>query len=101
MGVSVAFVMAVDVIAQTIGQTPLPPGLNTAEAGDWVLTVNNSREPATFGGQELQPWDMFAENKRYLAFGIFNPVGGMIGGMSEDQFIADMKALGAKVPDET
>lgn len=97
-GVSIAFVMAVDVIARTFGQTPLPPGLSTAEAGDWELTVNNSPEPATYGEQELQPWDMFARNKRYLAFGIFSPVGGVIGGMPEDQFIADMEALGAKVP---
>lgn len=97
MGVSIAFVMAVDVIAQTIGQAPLPTGLNTAEAGDWKLTVNNSRETVKFGEHELQPFDMFAENKRYLAFGIFGPAGGMIGGMPEDQFIADMRSLGAKV----
>lgn len=97
-GVSIAFVMAVDVIAQTLGTTPLPPGINTAECGDWKLTINNSREQAAHGDRTLDPWDLFVENTKYLAFGILSPAGGMIGGLSEADFIQEMEALGAKVP---
>lgn len=97
-GVSIAYVAAVDLIAKTLDQTPLPSGINTAEAGDWVLTINNGREPVEHNGNALGPWELFAENKVYLVFGIISPIGGMIGGMTEGEFIDQMKALGAEVP---
>lgn len=97
-GISISFVMAVDVIASTVGKSPLPPGLTTAEAGDWVLTINNSGEVAEHNGHDLEPWGLFAHNKRYLVFGIMSPIGGMIGGMSEAEFIEQMRALGAELP---
>lgn len=99
-GVSVAFYMAADVIAKTVGQTPLPAGLTTVEVGDWILTINNGREPAVHDSHELGAFEVFAKSTRYLAFASFNPFGGMIGGMPEAQFIEDLEKLGAERPEE-
>jgi hypothetical protein len=96
-GLSLAYLSAVDVIAKAIGKAPLPAGISTAEAGDWVLSINNGREPVMHDGNELGPWELFAESKKYLVFGIMNPVSGMLGGISEDMFIDEMKALDAEL----
>ncbi len=97
--ISTAYLMAVDVIVRTLGKTPLPAGISTAEAGDWVLSVNNGATPSGVDGHALGPWQLAARNTRVFAHALLSPVGGMIGGMAESAFIAQMADLGAEVPE--
>lgn len=102
-GLSIAYLMAIEVIVRQVGISEgehMPKGLTTVEAGDWTLSVNNSGEEVAYGvhGQTIGPWSLVAEHKVYVVIGIFNPVGGAIGGMLESEFIAQMEALGATVP---
>ena len=93
-GLSAAFVAAMDAIAAHIPERPLPPGLNQVEAGDWKLAVNASREPVAFEGAELSPYTINASHKVYIVICLLDPSGGIIGGgMTEDEFIAEMKKL--------
>ncbi len=101
-GISHAFAAGVEFIVAGLGPDHPKPlrGLFAAERGDWKLTINASPEPVLPEGMsaELCAWTIFAENSRYLVFGLFGPAGGMIGGgMSEDQFIAEIKGLTAEM----
>ncbi len=87
-GVSEAFVLAATAIGNVAG-VPLPQGLSTARVGDWTLTINNSQAET----DDIPPFSVKAINEVYFAFGAFGPHGGMIGGASEEQFIADLKAV--------
>ncbi|WP_034157901.1 hypothetical protein [Sphingomonas sp. ERG5] len=94
-GVSAAFVAGLDFIVAVYGaDCPLPlRGLVTAEAGDWKLTINASDEAKSIDGRRdpLEPFTIIAENTRYFAFGVICPGGGLIGGMSEAEFIEQIE----------
>ncbi len=94
-GPSEAFYVAVAAMA-TVIPAPFPVGLNTAEVGDWLLTINTGKEPLPFGdGPPIAPFEVRATNTRYLAFATLDPGGGLIGGMTEGQFIAGLAPFGA------
>lgn len=95
-GPAIAYVAAVTALSTVIPERPLPAGINRGQVGDWSITLNASREPIKVDGQPdpLGPWTLFAENSKYFAFAIMDPTGGMTGGISEDEFIADMQRLG-------
>jgi hypothetical protein len=93
-GLCMAFYEAVGAIVALAGVTPLPPGISAVETEDWSLVVNNGREPAEHDGGEVGPWAVHASHKDFLVVAIFNPVGGAIGGgMSEGEFIDQMRAI--------
>jgi len=93
-GPAIAWVEAVGAVARLVGEVPLPRKMITVENGDWKLTLNNSGElHALADGTELDKYDCLAEGKIYFSFAIVSPAGGCIGGMPEDQFIAEMKAM--------
>jgi hypothetical protein len=96
-GVARAFVTGVEFIVAALGPDHPKPlkGVFVGERGDWKLTINASPEPAKpeWMNSTLMPWTIFAENTRYLVFGVFAPDGGMVGGMTEADFIAEIEAL--------
>lgn len=92
-GPSEAWFEAVHAVGRITGQTPLPKGLVVAENDDWKLSLNNSGEPLDLDGVDLGKFECFVEGKKYIVFGVVAPSGGMIGGMPEDQFIAEMQAI--------
>lgn len=95
--ISEAYFLAVSAIGDQVGK-PLPKGINRATVGDWKLTLNASLEPVKLDDTTTLPaFELLAENTVYVAFATFGPYGGMIGGMTEDRFIADMKAGGGQL----
>lgn len=94
--VSEAFYVAVQAIASVI-PAPLPVGISQATVGDWSLTINTADEPVAIDGIEkpILPFEIYAKNNKYLAFAVIGPSGGAIGGMTEEQFIADLAPFGA------
>jgi len=95
-GPALAWVEAVNAAARIIDVVPLPKDMVSAESGDWKLTVNVTGAPcemADGSGTTLQPFDIFAQSTKYFVFAILSPSGGCIGGMPEDDFIAEMKSL--------
>lgn len=91
-GVCEAYCEAVETIASKIEQRPLPQGINVVEAGDWKLTLNASRDEVEHDGGTIPPWSVLAEHQEYLLIAMLDAAGGAIGGgMSEEQFIADMR----------
>ena len=92
---SLAFYEGVAAVARVVGITPLPSGLNAAKVGSWQLTLNASNEPLTKEGSEvpIPPFNLLAEHDKYFVIALIGPDGGCIGGgITEDQFIADMQA---------
>ncbi|WEK00622.1 MAG: hypothetical protein P0Y59_02705 [Candidatus Sphingomonas phytovorans] len=100
-GVAQAFVAGVEFIVAALGPDHPKPlkGVFVGERGDWKLTINASPEPAKPEGMHstLMPWTIFAENTRYLTFGVFAPDGGLIGGMPEAYFIDEIERLTAEM----
>ncbi len=92
-GVLEAFYAAVQAMA-TVISTPFPKGINRATVGDWDLTLNTADEPMQADGIDdpVKPFEVYATNNKYLAFAILGPSGGAVGGMTEDEFIADLAA---------
>jgi|GEM_PF-2673375 len=89
----VAYYLVAVAIGERLGK-PLPAGLNTTEIGDWTLTINCSPEPI----DGVQPWNVRAVHRQFIVVALFGPDGGLIGGgMTEDEFIAD---ISAHVPEE-
>lgn len=88
-----AWFEALNVIARLTGQTPLPKEVLTVENDDWKLTLNNSKAAHLLQHGALGPFEIFVEGKKYLVFGVLAPFGGMLGGIAEDQFIAEMQAI--------
>jgi hypothetical protein len=98
-GVSEAFVAAMNAIASVIPERPLPKGINVARVGNWVLTLNASAAPIEHDGQELAPFTILATHNDYLIICVLAPDGGIVGGgMTEGEFIEEMKALTEQVP---
>ena len=98
-GISEAFVAAVEAVGRLAGIKPLPKGLTTVASQDWTLTINTMSGPLLHEGSEVPPFTVLAVHKRYLIICMLAPDGGMIGGgMSEAEFIADMKAIADQVP---
>jgi hypothetical protein len=91
-GPCLAWAVASVAIGQVNGTKPMPPGLNTARVGRWDLAVNAGREPVTYDGREMSPFELQCVHTEYLAVGAFDPAGGAIGGYSEDRFIKDILA---------
>lgn len=97
MNICIAWALATQAIAVKLDVIPLPPGLSEATVGRWNLVVNNSKLelPASVNGVEtdLPPYEVAVSMTDYLVFGLLGPAGGMIGGgVTEDEFIADMVA---------
>jgi len=88
-GVSEAYYLAVQNMAAVHG-APLPKGLLTANVEGWDLTLNATDESI----DDLPPYNLRAAHDTYLAFAIFGPDGGVIGGAPEDDFIRDMNKPG-------
>ena len=86
-GPAIAWVLAVVAIGHATGKKPLPREAVSARVGDWSLTINNTNAEV----DDLEPFDVRAENEVYLAIAVLGPAGGMIGGCREDAFIEDMK----------
>jgi hypothetical protein len=96
-----AFCEAMNVIAQRT-TAPLPPGITAVETNNWRLAVNNGRENASWDdggcGAEIGPYGVAAVHKDILAMAMLDAAGGTIGGgMTEDQFIDEMKAAQAEI----
>ena len=85
-GISEAFYLAVQNMAAVHG-SPLPEGLLTANIEGWDLTLNTTTETV----DDIPPFNVKAAHDTYLAFAMFGPDGGIVGGASEDDFIAAMK----------
>lgn len=92
-GPSEAWALAAIAIGQALNIKPLPSGLNTAEVGDWSLTMNNSKDAI----DNIGPFEIKGQNNEYVAVAILAPSGGMLAGYTENKFIADMKAAGASL----
>lgn len=88
-GISEAFYEAVCAVGKAIGVKPLPVGLNEADVNGWHLTLNTSSDRI----DEHDPFTVKAVHQEYIGIAIFDPAGGMIGGIPEDRFIADMRAF--------
>lgn len=89
---SEAFAEAMEVIASKAPSIPLPKGLTEVETPDWKLAVNSGREPVQWQGSELPGYTVGALHKEFLIIAMIGPDGGVIGGgMTEDQFIEDMR----------
>lgn len=95
MAISEAFAEAMGAIGNVAASLPLPAGLSSHSIGDWYLTVNNGKEPI----DDVPPFHIKAQNIVFLAAGLIGPSGGLIGGYSEEQFIADMKAAATEASD--
>ena len=97
-GVSEAYFEACMAVGRLLKIKPLAPGLSVVETEEWAFGVNNSKEPVKHEGVDIEPFELVARHKVYLLFAVMGPAGGMIGGgMPEDEFIAQMKAI---CPDE-
>ncbi len=92
-GPSVAWVESVEAIGRMAGVKPLPSEMVTVENDDWKLTINLTNKQQC----DLAPYDVLIEGKKYFAFGILAPSGGMVGGMSEDQLIDEMRHVDGSV----
>ncbi|WP_294138357.1 hypothetical protein [Sphingomonas sp.] len=90
--VSTAFAAVVGALATVVEQRPIT-GLHVGKVGDWTITLNASREPVMHLGKELPMWTAEVTNDRYLVVAMLDPTGGIVGGMPEDQFIAEMEAF--------
>lgn len=81
-------------LAARLDQAPLPKGINDATVGKWRLVLNNSRLEVPFpdGPQfpELKPFELYVSNVDFVAIGLLAPDGGLIGGYTEDRFIAEI-----------
>lgn len=90
--ISAAYAAVMDVIGSRIPARPLPAGINTCDAGDWTLTVNCGKVTL----QDVPPWSVMAQHKVFFVIACLGPFDGVIGGgMEEDEFIEQMKALAA------
>lgn len=89
-----AWVLGSMAIGNVLDKIPLDKGINEARVGNWILVVNNSKfalaNPRQPTAEELPAFELYCENTEYLSFGMFGPRGGMIGGYTEDKFIADL-----------
>jgi hypothetical protein len=97
-GMSLAWALATSAACCARNEKPLPQGISEARVGRWIIVVNNSKLelPATVNGiaTELPPFEVAVAMPEFVVFGLLGPAGGMIGGgVSEDEFIADMVAF--------
>ena len=86
-------------LQSVIAERPIPKGINQGILGDWDFTINASNEPLMAEGHSdpIEPFGIILSHRVYIAFVALAPSGGMIGGgMSEDEFIAQMEALQPK-----
>jgi hypothetical protein len=90
--VSTAFAATVGALATVIEQRPIT-GLQVGKVGDWTIVLNASREPVMHDGEEMSMWSAKVTNDRFLVVAVLDPTGGIVGGMPEDQFIAEMEAF--------
>lgn len=100
---ALSWYLAAQAIGCELDQIPLPPGINEAVVGDWLLVANNSKLELVYtrvglGEIELPAFEIYCEHQIRLSFGLLAPTGGLIGGYTEDQFIEDMvKHLPAEI----
>jgi hypothetical protein len=97
VNVSEAYVEAMNTVAALASKIPLPPGITSVETNKWRLAVNNGLGNATWEtgncGAEISPFGIAAVHKTVVVMAMLDPAGGTIGGgMTEDEFIAEMKA---------
>lgn len=92
-GPAIAWVEAVNAIGRFVQTKPLPNEMIVIETDDWKLTLNNTDSAQSIGDNELGRFEVLAEGKEYFVFAIVAPSGGMIGGMSEDDFTEEMKRI--------
>lgn len=92
-GPSVAWASAALAVGHMLNAKPLPAGLSHAVVGDWEIWLNNGKDEQAVPGHDmpLGAFGICASNRVYVAVVVLDPRGGMIGGYSEDQFIADME----------
>jgi len=93
-----AFYEAMNAIAALAPEIPLPKGITAVETDKWRLAVNNSDEQADWEGDGcgagIPPYSVAAIHKECVQMAIVDAAGGTIGGgMTEDQFIDEMKAI--------
>lgn len=98
---NLAWACALEAFATVVRDRPFPKGLNEAEVGDWRMQVNASGEELTVPGYDtpIEAWGLVATHKDFLLIVVLGPGGGVIGGgMSEDAFIEQMRAIAASTP---
>jgi hypothetical protein len=95
-GVAEAYYATVQAIAAGTTARPLPDGINVRETDDWHLAVNVGNDSREHEGAALRPYEAMARHKETVILAMFGPDGGVIGGgMSEDEYIEQMRAIGA------
>lgn len=94
-GPCLAWALGAQAIAHKLDMMPLPKGTSEAVVGRWRLIVNNtelelihSAPPAR--DVELPPFELYCQHLDFFSFGLLGPNGGMIGGYTEERFIADL-----------
>jgi hypothetical protein len=95
-GPNVAWASAVVALGNSLGVKPIPSQLVNGTVGDWDIWLNNGDGEVTLPSPHelnLPRFDVFATSTKYLAFGSFDPSGGLLAGYSEDRFIDDMRAM--------
>lgn len=98
--INAAWADAVLAIGKKLGRPPpLPPGISRADIGDWTLLLNNSPTMAEIAHEvrfmmrpPMPPFTVLGVNNACFALVLIDPNGGIVGGYSEDMFIADMNA---------
>ena len=95
MNINLAWALAGQAISHKLNMQPLPRGTSEAEVGRWRLVINNSSLEMVHSAPpkpdiSLPMMEIYCEHLDYLSFGLLGPAAGMIGGYSEEQFIADM-----------
>jgi hypothetical protein len=97
--VAEAYFATVHAIASATALRPLADGINVRETPNWHLVVNVGRESREHEGTSLRPYEAMARHKELVVLAMFGPDGGCIGGgMSEDEYIEQMRALSQDAP---
>lgn len=92
-----AFYEAMNAIAARVPERPLPQGLVEVETEKWRLALNTTGDVLEWEGEgcgaSVPPYTIAAVHKEVIQMAMFDAGGGTIGGgMTEDQFIDEMKA---------
>ena len=90
--VTAAYAAVVEALATVVHERPMR-GLHIGKVGDWTITLNASRDPVMHDGEEVSPWSAKVASDRYFVVAILNPISGMVGGMPEHEFVAEMEAF--------
>lgn len=92
-GPSLAWATAAVAAVHALGVKRLPEDLVEATVGDWTLWINNTREEREVRNVKLQRFDVLAINNRFVGVAIISPSGGIVAGLDEARFIADMNVV--------